>query len=122
MLDKRTTRFLSAVAKICDDGSYKIIEKAELLKEMHFRGMDFVALEQMVRYLKDNEMVDLKYSDENVFCLTVLPKGRVAFESMRRKTRDLVKVPNKTLIIIVTAVFLASLLGSMLGAIFAKLM
>jgi hypothetical protein len=122
MLDKRTARFLAILARICEDGSYKIIEKVELLKETHKRGTDTSALEQMTRFLADQEMIDIKYSDEKVFCLTVLPKGRVEFESTRRKTKDVVRVPNKTLLIITFACFIASLLGGLVGALIVKLL
>ena len=120
MLDKRTTHFLFIIAKICDDGSYKIIEKTELQKEM--RVTDFSELNQMVRYLQDNEMIDVKYSDELVICLTVLPKGRATVEGTRIKARSLVKIDYKTLLIVAGVCFLASLFGSMIGALLASLM
>ena len=122
MLDKRTSHFLKVVAKICDDGSYKIIEKTELLKEMNSKQQDFAALNQMVRYLQDNEMIDVKYSDETVFCLTVLPKGRVMHESMRHKGHETVGINRRTLFILVGACFLASIVGAMIGALIANLM
>ena len=122
MLDKRTARFLSILAKICDDGSYKIIEKTELAKQMFSRNADYNVLEQLIRYLSDNEMIDVKYTDETVYCLSVLPKGRVAYESMRSSRRELIRIDKKTLIILFTGVFIASIIGAMIGALFAKLM
>jgi len=120
MLDKRTLRFLSIISRICDDGSYKIIEKAELAKEM-VRGTEPAVLNQMVRFLSDNEMIDVKYTDETVFCLTVLPKGRVAVESTRRKARDLIRIDRRTLLILFGGCFVASLFGAMLGCLFFSL-
>ena len=114
MLDKRTTRFLLILAKICSDGSYKIIEKQDLAK-------DFTDVDQMIRYLQDNEMIDLKYSDETVYCLSVLPKGRVVYEGARQKVRIATKIERKTLILIVAFTFVASLLGSLFGALIAGL-
>ena len=120
MLDKRTAHFLGVIAKICEDGSYKIIEKAELVTQMRTKAADFNMLNQMVRFLQDNEMIDVKYSDETVFCLTVLPKGRVSCESTRRRVSDVLKINNKTLLILILACFVASLFGSMLGTLFMR--
>ena len=115
MLDKRTSKFLLTLARICEDGSYKIIEKTDL-------GKDIVAMDQMVRYLSDNEMIDVKYTDETVYCLTMLPKGRVLFEGTKKNRRTVTKIERKVLIILILGCFAASLLGSMLGSYFAGLM
>jgi len=122
MLDKRTSRFLAIVSRICSDGSYKIIEKTELSKEMRERTTDFVSLGQMVQYLQDNEMIDVKYTDETVYCLTVLPKGRAAFENTRNRSRDAIKISQKTMIILIAGCFVAALIGSMLGTLLAHWM
>ena len=112
---------LRLLAEICEDGSYKIIEKTELAKEINSRAADFNALDQMVRFLKDSEMVDVKYTDETVFCLTLLPKGRVAVESMRPKSREIIRIDKKTLLILFGGCFLASVIGSIVGALIAGL-
>jgi hypothetical protein len=118
MLDKRTAKFLSVLARICSDGSYKIIEKAELAKEV---PADFTALNQMVSYLCDNEMVDVKYTDETVFCLTVLPHGRVTVETFRGgKNRETGIFTRKIVIVLIAGCFLAAVLGSLIGALIAK--
>ena len=115
MLDKRTARFLSIIAKICEDGSYKIVEKTFLTSELKGRT-DFAMLDQMVRYLQDNEMIDVKYSDEKVHCLSVLPKGRVFHESSRA-------APKKSLfsrfawVILIVACSLAAFLGAFVASL-----
>jgi len=119
MLDKRTLRYLGVFAKICDDGSYKIIEKAELLKEC--KGIDTNVLNQMVRFLQDNEMIDVKYSDETVYCLTVLPKGRVAVESVKRNVREAIKLDKRTLLVLLGGVLVASFIGGLIGGLIAGL-
>jgi len=113
-------RLLSAFAHICSDGSYKIIEKSELVKEV--RGTkDFTALDQMVRYLSDNEMIDVKYSDDKVHCLTVLPKGRALVEGVRRKNRTATRIERKFMVILILGCFAASVIGAMIGSIIARM-
>jgi hypothetical protein len=114
MLDKRTQKFLSVVAGICADGSYKIIEKVELAKIVS----DAAVLGQIVRYLQDNEMVDVKYVDETVYCLTVLPKGRVAVE---RTAGEQEKFGPKIIALIIGGCFLAAFLGGLIGAVVGNL-
>ena len=117
MLDKRTAQFLHIIAGICADGSYKLIEKAELLKAMKIHSSEYSALDQMLRYLQDNEMIDIKYTDETVYCVSVLPKGRVASESVRHKNLNKHDVTNKTLLYLVAASFGASMVGAFIGAL-----
>lgn len=119
MLDKRTAKFLAIVNKICSDGSYKIIEKTELSKEMHDRAADFVALGHMIQYLQDNEMIDVKYTDETVYCMTVLPKGRATFENTLNSDRDSIKISKKTIFLLMGICFGAAFVGSLLGALLA---
>ena len=121
MLDKKTERFLGIINKICLDGSYKIIEKTELVKEMHDRTTDFAALGHMLQYLQDNEMIDVKYTDETVFCLTVLPKGRAAVENAHHGIPDSFRISKKTMLILIGSCFIAALAGSFIGALIASL-
>ena len=120
MLDKRTLKFLRVIAKICEDGSYKIIEKSFLTTEMNPKKTDAAALDQMVRFLQDNEMIDVKYSDEGVYCLSVLPKGRVANEGgSRAGGNGIARTDVKGLVLLAIAVFLASFVGAILGTLLA---
>jgi len=114
MLDKQTTKFLATLAGICSDGSYKIIEKSEL------KDKDPNAVAQKIQYLSDNEMIDVKYIDEKVYCLTVLPKGRTVIESNRRKTRTVTRLEKKIIAVLIVGCFLASIIGAMLGALIAR--
>jgi len=115
MLDKRTSKLLANLAKICSDGSYKIIDKPEL-------GKDPASVELMIRYLQDNEMIDLKYSDESVYCISVLPKGRAHFEGSRSKNRTITRLEKKVIVILIIGCFAAAVLGSMLGGFIGGLL
>ncbi|MCL2228242.1 MAG: hypothetical protein FWC00_00255 [Firmicutes bacterium] len=111
MLDKQTSKFLKVIAKICEDGSYKIIEKS-------FLSAYTASVDQMIRFLQDNEMIDVKYSDEGVYCLSVLPKGRVTIETARTGGRN-PKIGNRNLLILIGVAFLASFIGAFLGTLLA---
>ena len=117
MLDKKTQKFLSVVAGICADGSYKIIEKVELAKTIP----DPSVLAQTVQFLKDNEMLDVKYIDETVYCMTVLPKGRVAVETPATGGNEERKANLKKLILVMLGAFLAAFVGGLLGGLIGKI-
>jgi DNA-binding MarR family transcriptional regulator len=118
MIDKRTAQLLTKLNQLCADGSYKIIEKTEL-RQPH-NSADISAVTQMIRYLQDNEFIDVKYTDENVFCLTVLPKGRVAVENVKNKS-DRHGVDKKTLAIWGIIYFMGAFLGALFATILARL-
>ena len=119
MLDKSTAKFLKILAQTCADGSYKIIEKAELARDLSPR--DPSGLDKMISYLKDNEMVDVKYSDETVYCLTVLPRGRVTVEALHHNSPDAPPLANRTMLLLVGSCFLAAVLGALIGTLIANL-
>jgi hypothetical protein len=117
MIDKRTARVLEILSGICADGSYKIIEKAELLGDRSLKVQDSSTLDKMIRHLQDSEMVDVKYIDDKVYCLTVSPKGRVAQEDVRQKGHSCGKINMKMVVIITMCAFIASVAGAFLGTL-----
>lgn len=85
MLDKRTARLMDALIKFCSDGSYKIIEVGDLVKAMlpKFKVTpEFIS--QTIKYIADNELIDVKYSDSEKYCIAVLPKGRIFDENNKK--------------------------------------
>ncbi len=116
VLDKRTSRMLAALLRLCADGSYKIIEIAELKKQMLPRyKVETDAVAQIIRHLAGGEFIDVKYSDENVYCIAVLPKGRVLQET-GRPTRG-AKLPVWAAALLFAGCFVAAFLGA-LAAVF----
>jgi len=118
MLDKRTTKLLDVILRICgDDGAYKIIEIHDLIKGMlpKFK-IDAENLTHMLKFLGDLGMLDIKYSDEQVHCIAILPKGRVYEEAKLEKKTN--KAIGKGLaFFIVFGSFVAAMLGAFLANI-----
>ena len=89
MLDKRSARLLEGILRLCGEGSYKIVEIGELIKVMAPRyKVDAEAISQIAKYLVDSEYINVKYSDDKVYCMTVLPKGRIHGETNIHKKQD----------------------------------
>lgn len=82
MIDKQNLKIIKQLQKLCADGSYKVFELDELIKSL---GIKKDALNNDLKYLKDNEYIDIKYADDNVVCLCILPKSRQVEEQENSK-------------------------------------
>lgn len=71
MLDKTNVKFLTKLNKLCA-GTYKVFEKPELAGEL---GIKQEVLDNTLKFFQERQYIDIKYADENVVCLTVLPKA-----------------------------------------------
>lgn len=116
MLDKQTTHLLQNLNKTCNDGNYKVFEKNELLSFMTKFNTDEESLEQMLEHLKERNYLNIKYADESVYCLAVLPKGRL-FEE---KSKELKMQKRKDSKLIATTMALSSV-ASFIGAFLAMI-
>lgn len=81
MLDKRSEALLRIINEECKEGSYKVLEVDDLIREMtHKYKIDSEGIAQLMGYLASGEYVSVKYGDEQVFCVSPLPRGRRIFE------------------------------------------
>lgn len=88
MIDKHAEHLLKFLNNIVKDDSYKIIEIPTLLASYKRKeNINESELNSIVAQLEQREYIDKKYSDKDVYCLRVLPKGKVHFE----EESDLVK-------------------------------
>ena len=122
MLDKRTSLFLAYLARACSDGSYKIIEKNDLARELRGASDNLAVLDKTLRFLQDNEIIDIKYSDEKQIAVMVLPKGRVLHESGARKTTNgRASLSRKVILFLMLGTFLMAFAGGLIGVIVGSL-
>ena len=115
MLDKQTTDLLKSLNKFCADGSYKVLDKTDILSSLSKKfNTDLDALKNMIEHLQERNYLSVKYSDENVYCLAVLPKGRL-FEE---KNEELINERKKYNLLILTTMSL-SCVSAFVGAFLA---
>lgn len=78
MLDRATAKVLDELNSICVDASYKVIEINDLCQKFPKKfKIDDKALLQSIEHLVERNYISLKYHDDEVICLSVLPKGRL---------------------------------------------
>jgi len=81
MLDKRSEALLRIINEECKEGSYKVLEVDDLIRSMPRKyKIDSEGIAQLMGYLSSGEYVSVKYGDEEVFCVSPLPRGRRIFE------------------------------------------
>jgi len=119
MLDKQSVKLLVYLTHICEDGSFKIVETAEMTKAVSKKA-DLETIRPTLKFLQDNEMIDIKYSDESKYSLSVLPKGRVFAETQGSKKTD-VTLSRRMVVIAIMGSFIAAFLGALLANIILKL-
>ena len=115
MLDKRSEALLRIINKECFEGSYKVLEVDDLIRLMPKKfKIDYEALSQIMGYLKSGEYVSVKYADNEVFCVSPLPRGRRIFEVEQEDLKNYKRRKIKGFFIL--AFYLLLIFGASLGA------
>ena len=116
MLDTLSTQLLEKINDVCFDGNYKVLEKSDLINSMSKHNIDVNSLENILKHLQARDFVNIKYSDEEVYCLALMPKGRLFDEKVKQAKSEQKKTKK-----MLTYVVLASLGSSFVGAFLAML-
>lgn len=113
MLDKRTGLLLNKINELCAEGSFKIVEEADLLSCFPAKtGTDAEGVRQMLLYLKEHKLIDMKYAEEGVYCLCPLPEGRLYFESARQTKKDSFRRRRDIVLMTALGAFVGAFVGS----------
>ncbi|HHT83923.1 MAG: hypothetical protein ACOYEC_01100 [Christensenellales bacterium] len=86
MLDKRSYSILEKIVNSSQDGDSVVLEKEELLSAVD----NEIDEDELAYYIEDlalNEMISVKYKDDNLYVITPLSKGRVAAEKKAKVTK-----------------------------------
>lgn len=113
MLDKQNFKIIKKLQKLCPDSTYKVFDIDELCSLFNLKKE---ALDNDFKYLKDNEYIDVKYSDESVICLCLLPKARQLEEQEKVKNYSYANIMK---VLLISGVFNAIM--AFLGAFIAMM-
>lgn len=81
MLDRKSFKVLKVLNSMCEEGTYKVIDYDSLIEQISSgKNTNKLALDQILEHLKIGQYVDIKYAENNTYCLSVLPKGRMIIE------------------------------------------
>ena len=115
MLDIKSKLVLKILVKECPNGSYNIVEAKDIISSLPSKyRVDSDGLDNILIYLERQEYISIKYDDEGVYCLCVLPFGNEVLEDEHyNKKREGFNPPRLWVLIII--IFTTSLIGSFLG-------
>ena len=82
MLDIKSKLVLKILLQQCPNGAYNIVESKDIISAMPSKyRVDYDGLDNILIYLERQEYISIKYDDDGVYCLCVLPFGNEALET-----------------------------------------
>ncbi len=118
MLDKQTESMLKVLSKYGADAGYKVLEFSDLIDELPRKySFDEDSIKMCATWLANREYIEIKYMENNVICLRVLPKSKMYFENQIESDRESKLFRRMFIASIVTSAvvsFLAVMLASFL--------
>ncbi len=113
MLDIKSKLVLKILLKECPNGAYNIVDAKDIISALPSRyKVDSDGLDNIMIYLERQEYISIKYDDEGVYCLCILPFGNEVLEDELYKKREKSTFPRLWILFIIVFVgtFSANLL------------
>lgn len=86
MIDIKSKIVLKILAKECPNGAYKIVDTSDIISAMPNKyKVDSEGLKHVLIYLERQDYISIKYDDENLYCIAVLPYGYEICENNNQK-------------------------------------
>lgn len=121
MLDIKSQLVLKILIKECPNGAYKVVESSDIISALPPRyRVDSDRLTNVLNYLERQDCISIKYDDDGVYCLCVLPFGFETCENDVKKGKVKKTSPNYFVIILLSSLF--ALIGGFLGALLVSLL
>ena len=121
MLDTKSKLVLKILAKESSGGSYKIFEGSDIISALpkHYRT-DTDGIRHILTHLERQDMISIKYDDDDLYCLAVLPYGMEELENepTKKQRKDGGKISKLTIFLS----FLFAFIGAILGAVITFLL
>ena len=113
MLDKKTNAVLKVLNKLTEGNTYKVVTGDDILANLTQKSIyDREIIKQIIEFLEKQQYINIKFSEENTYCYSLLPKARIYLE------QDIVKPKSKKNnfeIMKYIYIMIASFIGSMLA-------
>ena len=86
MIDTKTKLVLSILSKEAKTGGYKVFEIQDIIMSLprHYR-MDKDAIKHILTHLERQDIISIKYEDDDTYCLCILPFGFEILENEKPK-------------------------------------
>lgn len=119
MLDIKSKLVLKILMKECPGGSYKIIEEGDIINAMPGKyRVDSDGLQHILAFLERQDCIIIKYDDDGVYCLCVLPQGSEILENDTKKGKEKKKITK--IIWLCLMLFLLIFAGALAASLVAR--
>ncbi len=113
MLDKKTTTVLKILNKLTEGSAYKVITTEEILSNINQKSQfDLETIKQSIEFLEKQQYINIKFSEENTYCYSLMPKARIYLEQENQKVTTKKQTNN---VMMYVYIMLASFIGTMLA-------
>ncbi len=90
MLDKKTNAVLKVLNRLTEGNTYKVVSGDDIISNLTQKSLyDREIIKQSMEFLEKQQYINIKFSEENTYCYSLLPKARIYLE------QDVVKPNNK---------------------------
>ena len=81
MLDKKTISVLKILNKLSEGSAYKVITVDDVLNSLTSKSQyDNEVIKQIIDFLEKQQYINIKFSEDNTYCYSLLPKARICLE------------------------------------------
>ena len=113
MLDKNTSSVLKVLNKIAEGNAYKVTTGDEIMANLSQKShYDLEIIKQIIDFLEKQQYINIKFSEENTYCYSLLPKAKIYLEQTEIKN---LPQKNKQNLMIYVYSILSSFAGTMLA-------
>lgn len=112
MLDKKSIAILKVLNKLAEGTAYKVVTSEEIISATNQKSQfDCDSIKEIIGFLEKQDYLNIKFSEENTYCYSLLPKARIFLEQ-NSKQKSKKNVPQ---IMTYVYIMIASFIGSMLA-------
>ena len=81
MLDKKSLTLLKVLNKLSVGTAYKVVTSDELISTLPQKSLyNNDTIKEILDFLEKQEYINIKFSEENTYCYSLLPKARIYLE------------------------------------------
>ena len=113
MLDKNTTAILRVLNKLAEGNAYKVITSDEIMANLSQKShYDLEIIKQILDFLEKQQYINIKFSEANTYCYSLLPKAKIYLEQVAIKSTP---TKNNKDIMKYVYIMISSFIGTMLA-------
>ena len=94
MLDKKSLTLLKVLNKLSVGTAYKVVTADELISTLSQKNLyNNDTIKDTLNFLEKQEYINIKFSEENTYCYSLLPKARIYLEQEGSKNKNKTNKP-----------------------------